>query len=322
MAVLASVGLILPIYGITLHALRPPDRLHGGRAGGPACRARPSWDTTRLSDSLGLMCTFLALWLGAARLAQGDWRIAAGLGPRRRRRLPGAARSHPRPAARSRLTWLVGLVPRAARSRASPACPPCDALLVCASLWSAPTRSSKARSPRSWRCGSRPRSGRKHRAIAPGRLNSSRAGSTIRGGTFLPRKKASGSRSTELAIAVGPHRRQVVGGALLALRGHDRLGPGAPAVHPRPLPRSRPGRLERESSAGCLLIFAAVYRLALVRHSVLLGYLSGRHVMALVYASVPWAAAGTLRLRSRASPSSCAGAERSAPRAAGVWLAA
>jgi hypothetical protein len=41
-----------------------------------------------------------------------------------------------------------------------------------------------------------------------------------------------------------------------------------------------------------LLNFAAIYGLGLVRHSVLLGYLSGRHVMALVYASIPWAAAG------------------------------
>src|SRR5262249_44952948 len=42
-----------------------------------------------------------------------------------------------------------------------------------------------------------------------------------------------------------------------------------------------------------LLIFSVVYALALVRHSVLLGYLSGRHIMALVCASIPWAAAGS-----------------------------
>ena len=42
-----------------------------------------------------------------------------------------------------------------------------------------------------------------------------------------------------------------------------------------------------------LLIFAVVYVLALVRHSVLLGYLSGRHIMPLVYVSLPWAAAGS-----------------------------
>ncbi len=42
-----------------------------------------------------------------------------------------------------------------------------------------------------------------------------------------------------------------------------------------------------------LLAFSAVYTIALVRHSSLLGYLSGRHIIALLYASLPWAAAGT-----------------------------
>ena len=45
--------------------------------------------------------------------------------------------------------------------------------------------------------------------------------------------------------------------------------------------------------AGSFWCSAAVYTLALVRHSALLGYLSGRHIMALLYASLPWAAAGT-----------------------------
>ena len=40
-AVLASVGLILPIYALTLFAFRPPDRLPGGRARRPvAARGR------------------------------------------------------------------------------------------------------------------------------------------------------------------------------------------------------------------------------------------------------------------------------------------
>ena len=42
-----------------------------------------------------------------------------------------------------------------------------------------------------------------------------------------------------------------------------------------------------------LLIYSAVYGVALMRHSALLGYLSGRHIMALVAASIPWAAAGS-----------------------------
>lgn len=40
-------------------------------------------------------------------------------------------------------------------------------------------------------------------------------------------------------------------------------------------------------------VFAAVHLAALVRHGSTLGYLSGRHVLPLVIASMPWAAAGT-----------------------------
>ena len=42
-----------------------------------------------------------------------------------------------------------------------------------------------------------------------------------------------------------------------------------------------------------LLTFTCVFLLAILRHSTNLGYLSGRHIMPLVVASVPWAAAGT-----------------------------
>ncbi len=40
-------------------------------------------------------------------------------------------------------------------------------------------------------------------------------------------------------------------------------------------------------------VFAAVYTLALLRHSTALGYLSWRHVLPLAVASIPWAAGGT-----------------------------
>ena len=64
-----------------------------------------------------------------------------------------------------------------------------------------------------------------------------------------------------------------------------------------------------------LLVFSGIYLLALLRHSVMLGYLSGRHVMPLVVVSIPWAAAGTyvclrgialkLRLTARWYPTAC-----------------
>jgi hypothetical protein len=45
---------------------------------------------------------------------------------------------------------------------------------------------------------------------------------------------------------------------------------------------------------GLLLgLFAGIYTLALLRHSTALGYLSWRHVLPLVVASIPWAAGGT-----------------------------
>ncbi len=43
-----------------------------------------------------------------------------------------------------------------------------------------------------------------------------------------------------------------------------------------------------------LITFSVIYALALVRHSAILGYLSGRHTMALLYATTPWSAAGIL----------------------------
>ncbi len=46
------------------------------------------------------------------------------------------------------------------------------------------------------------------------------------------------------------------------------------------------------AATGLLLAFSVIYALALVRHSALLGYLSGRHTMALLMATTPWSAAG------------------------------
>jgi hypothetical protein len=49
----------------------------------------------------------------------------------------------------------------------------------------------------------------------------------------------------------------------------------------------------REITRTVLLVFAGLYLLVLLRHGASLGYLSGRHVIALVMASIPWAAGGT-----------------------------
>ena len=74
-AVIASIGLILPIYGLTCMLF---DRRIASMAAALAVllprAAELGHDT--LSDSLGLMCTFLALWLGARVIRRGDWQCA------------------------------------------------------------------------------------------------------------------------------------------------------------------------------------------------------------------------------------------------------
>ena len=85
----------------------------------------------------------------------------------------------------------------------------------------------------------------------------------------------------------------MVGRALLGLRDHGRLGPGPPAVHPRPLRRPTTTGLGTDRAPACSASSSAVFLLALVRHTASLGYLSGRHTLPLVLISVPWAAAGT-----------------------------
>ena len=85
----------------------------------------------------------------------------------------------------------------------------------------------------------------------------------------------------------------MVGGDGLVLRRHDGLGLGAAAARCDRCSRTTTLRV-RSGVEGLLLgLFAAVYTLALVRHSATLGYLSGRHILPLVVASIPWAAGGT-----------------------------
>ncbi len=203
------------------------------------------------------MCTFLALWLGAIALAPGRLAIRAGVGARRRARLPGAARGDPRPV-RDRADLAVGLF-RDSRARTVARGP--------AHRGSAPDhagrgrlvrRWSRVRSPRSWRSGtargSGPRSRRARRGSAPARPRARRPAR----GTSPPRKKPTGSRSATGEYAV----LRIVGKwweelcwlfAVMTVWGIVRQ-----RYHPRPLPGSRPER-RRRWNARLLLIFAAVY---------------------------------------------------------------
>jgi hypothetical protein len=287
-AVIASVGLIFPVYGLTRSLF---DRRIACLAAALAVllprAAEMGHDT--LSDSLGLMCAFLALWLGASALRRGDCRLAlasglaAGLGYLARPEVilvPVAIG----------LTWLVGLI-YDSRLR-TVARGPVIGVLVLATLTvvgSYAMVKGEVSEKLAFRLN----------ASFPPRTPAVRRGAhpTSRGldnplWDFSPKEETdhipirnwryavlriAGKWWEELCwlfavmTAWGIVRRRYIRG-LCPDRDRDD-GPG-----------DLEGRL--------LLVFATVYGLALVRHSTLLGYLSGRHIMALVYASVPWAAAG------------------------------
>ena len=78
-ATLAAIGLLVPIYAVT--RLLFDHRIACLAAGLAVVLPRAAelgHDT--LSDSLGLLATFLALWLGAVSLRTRDWRLALGSG--------------------------------------------------------------------------------------------------------------------------------------------------------------------------------------------------------------------------------------------------
>jgi Dolichyl-phosphate-mannose-protein mannosyltransferase len=314
-AVLASIGLIVPIYGLTRALF---DRRIAVLAAALAVLLPRSaeFGHETLSDSLGLMLTFLALWWGAVALRRGDWRIAACAG----------------------LTAGFGYLARP------------EVILVPASIALAGLASLFPLSPFA------PRKERAHLRRAdsqpeppPGVFWWSRAraiartpaiAAVIAGAIAVIGSYAAikGEISEKLAIrygvSLGPHTPVVRHSSHQLPRGLDDprwdFSPKEESDHIPirnwkhavlrivekwwealcwffavmtvwGLVRQRIVRglcTERDPDDSAtferrvLITFTAVYALALVRHSTALGYLSNRHVMALVYASLPWSAAG------------------------------
>ena len=142
-----------------------------------------------------------------------------------------AARSRARPV-QSRL--LAGRsVPQAERSPDRLRAGTCGVCFWARSPWSDPTRWSRVRFPRSWPCDSRPRSGQTPKAAA---RRAAAAAWTRRPALGLfPQGRGGANSDPRRRQCRRPNRRQMVGGALLAVCGHDCLGPGARAIHPRPV---------------------------------------------------------------------------------------
>jgi dolichyl-phosphate-mannose-protein mannosyltransferase len=287
-AVIASIGLILPIYGLTCLLF---DRRIASMAAALAVllprAAELGHDT--LSDSLGLMCAFLALWLGASAMRRGDWQSAVVSG------LVAGAGYLARPEVALvpcaiALAWLAGMVRK--RSPGSVARRPALLILLFCALavggsytYVKGEISEKLAVRIMAKLGQKRELARKVPQQLPHGLDDPRW-------DFSPKEEGERIPIHGVGNAVG----RILG------KWWEELCWLFAVMTVWGLARHRFIRglcLDRDpndSSSGerrLLLIYALVYVLALVRHSVLLGYLSGRHIMPIVYVSLPWAAAGS-----------------------------
>jgi Dolichyl-phosphate-mannose-protein mannosyltransferase len=287
-AVIASIGLILPIYGLTcvlfdhrIAALAAALAVLLPRA------AELGHDT--LSDSLGLMCTFLALWLGARAMRRGDWPVAAVSGLVAGAGYLARAEVALVPCAIA-LAWLAGVVHKP-RSRLFSRLPGLLSLLFCAFAVVGSYTLVKGEI-------SEKLAVRLMAKLVPKHENARKAPQQLPRGLDDPRWDFSPKEEAERIPIHG------AGSAVGRILGKwwEELCWLFAVMTVWGIARHRFIRglcLDRDpddSSSGegkLLLIFAVVYVLTLVRHSVLLGYLSGRHIMPLVYVSLPWTAAGS-----------------------------
>ncbi len=287
-AVLASVALILPIYGITMMLF---DRRIACMAAGLAVllprAAELGHDT--LSDSLGLMCTFLSLWLASLSLRRHDWRLAAvsglvaGLGYLARPEVilvPGAFA----------LTWLVQLL-RTPRPRALARVPALLASVVCALAVVGSYAMVKGEISEKISVRVAAKLGPKNQAVRRSPRQLPRGLDDPRW-DFSPKEEGERIPIHGVASAIG----RIVGKwweelcwlfAVMTIWGLARQR------FIRGICLDRDPDDSNTTERQLLLVFTIGYLIALVRHSVLLGYLSGRHIMPVVYMSLPWAAAGS-----------------------------
>jgi 4-amino-4-deoxy-L-arabinose transferase-like glycosyltransferase len=287
-AVVASVGLILPIYGLARSLFDTRVALLAAALAALLPRAAELGRDT-LSDSLGLMLTFYALWWGAIALKRADWRFAAAAG------LSAGLGYLARPEvilvpAVIFVTWFCSLIPRW-RFR-SIVRPPAIVVISLSALAVVATY-AVVKGELSEKLAIR------HvLALGPHRLLAQRVPRKIAEGLDDPRWDFSPKEESD-HIPIRNWRSSVI---RIAGKWWEELCWLFAVMTVWGLVRQRfiralcPTRDPDDSAPverRMLLIFMAVYSLALVRHSALLGYLSGRHVMALVYASLPWAAAGT-----------------------------
>jgi hypothetical protein len=287
-AALASIGVLVPVYFLTASLF---DRRIAFIAAGVAALLPRVAETGRetLADSLGLFGTFMALWLAAIAWRTGQRRLAiasglfAGLGYLARPEVILAPVAivltwvweRPRPGWETRTRpWLTASL-----------------ILVGPTLAVAGYAAIKGEVSEKVSIRRAAGLGPQHilRRPVPQQVPQGLDGPTL---DFSPKEESDriAIRGTSQAL------KRILGRwweelawffAVMTIWGCARRKALRVMITPDgvPPPPGMEGRL--------LGMFAAVYTLALLRHSTALGYLSWRHVLPLVVASIPWAAGGT-----------------------------
>jgi hypothetical protein len=287
-AVLASVALIVPIYGLTRELFDHRIAWIAAGLGVLFPRAAELGHDT-LSDSLGLLGTFLTLWLGLLTTKRNDWRLAlaagatAGCGYLARPEVIVAAGAVV-------IAWVITVRPSyltaiAARARMT------AVLLLAAFAFVGYYGLIKGEI-------SERLSLRNGAALGQQRIMIRPVPQQLPSGLDDPRWDFSPKEESD-HIPIKNWRYAVIRilgrwweelcwfFAVMTVWGVVRYRYIRSLCHDRePDEASKRARL-------LLLVFSFVYTAALIRHSALLGYLSGRHIIALLYASLPFAAAGT-----------------------------
>lgn len=286
-AMLASLGVLVPVYFLTENLF---DRRIAFIAAGVVAflpRVAELGHET-LADSLGLFATFMALWLAARALTGGDWRTATGAGAFAALGYLARPEVILVPAVIG-LTWLVDRIRgRGARPRGLVAVSLMVALPAMAVGGYAAVK-GEVSEKLSLRWGA---------ALGPQHILRRPVPQQVPRGLDDPRLDFSPKEESDHFAIRGTRQavKRVFGRwweesawffAVMTLWGWARRKNLRAMLASDELPRT-PG------VEGLLLgLFAGVYSVALVRHSTSLGYLSGRHILPLVVASIPWAAGGT-----------------------------
>ncbi len=287
-AVLAAVGLIVPVYGLTRALFDRRIALIAAGLGVLLPRTAELGHDT-LSDSLGLLGTFLTLWLGSLAWRRSDWRIALGAGATAGCGYLARPEVVLAPLAIG-VAWLINLR-RPFRPAIVRRAPALGALSLAAFALIGSYAAVKGELSEKLALRYSAKLGRQQILIRPVPQRVPRGLDDPRW-DFSPKEEADRIPIKNWRYAVV----RIIAKWWEELCWFFAVMTGWGLVRYRYIRGLCPDCEPNESSKSTrrlLLAFSAVYAIALIRHSSLLGYLSGRHIIALVYASLPWAAAGT-----------------------------